>query len=55
MNWEAIGAIGEIIGAAAVALTLGYFAIQLRASKDAAADANRLERAKGVREMMLAT
>ena len=36
-------------------MTLGYFAIQVRAAKDAAADANRLERAKGVREMMLAT
>ena len=55
MNWDAIGAIGEIISALVVALTLGYFAIQVRADKDAAADANRLERAKGVREMMLAT
>ena len=55
MNWEAIAAIGEIISAMAVALTLGYFAIQLRAAKAAAADINRPERAKGVREMMLAT
>ena len=30
MNWEAIGAIGEIVGAAAVVLTLGYLAIQVR-------------------------
>ena len=30
MNWEAIGAIGEIIGAAAVVATLGYLAIQMR-------------------------
>ena len=30
MNWEAIGAIGEIIGAAAVVLTLGYLAVQIR-------------------------
>ena len=55
MNWEAIAAVGEIVSAMVVALTLGYFAIQLRAAKDAAADINRLERAKGVREMMLAT
>ena len=55
MNWEAIAAVGEIVSAMVVALNLGYFAIQLRAAKDAAADINRLERAKGVREMMLAT
>jgi len=30
MNWDAVGAIGEIIGAAAVVATLGYLAIQMR-------------------------
>ncbi len=30
MNWEAIGAIGEIIGAGAVFITLGYIAVQVR-------------------------
>ncbi len=30
MNWEAIGAIGEIIGAIAVVATLGYLALQIR-------------------------
>ena len=30
MNWEAIGAVGEIIGALAVVLTLAYLAIQVR-------------------------
>ena len=30
MNWEAIGAVGEILGAAAVVLTLFYLARQLR-------------------------
>ena len=30
MNWEAIGAMGEILGAAAVVLTLFYLARQLR-------------------------
>jgi len=29
MCWDAIGAIGEIIGASAVVLTLGYLAVQL--------------------------
>lgn len=30
MNWEAIGAVGEAIGALAVVLTLGYLAVQVR-------------------------
>ena len=32
MNWDAIGAVGEIIGAAAVVLTLFYLAVQIRQS-----------------------
>jgi len=35
MNWEAIGAIGEIIGAAAVVATLVYLARQIRAQSKA--------------------
>jgi hypothetical protein len=30
MNWDAVGAIGEIVGAAAVVATLGYLALQIR-------------------------
>jgi hypothetical protein len=30
MNWEALGALGEIVGAVAVILTLGYLAVQIR-------------------------
>lgn len=30
MNWEAISAIGELVGAAAVVITLGYLALQIR-------------------------
>ena len=30
MNWEAVGAIGEVVGAFGVILTLGYLAIQVR-------------------------
>ena len=41
MNWEAIGAVGEIIGAAAVVITLAYLAAQIRHnSKLANADAH---------------
>ena len=30
MNWEAIGAIGEFVGAVAVVVTLIYLAVQVR-------------------------
>ena len=30
MNWEAVGAIGEVLGALGVIVTLGYLAIQIR-------------------------
>ena len=35
MNWEAIGAIGEILGAIAVVATLSYLATQTRQSRKA--------------------
>ncbi|MDD9888763.1 MAG: hypothetical protein OXU30_00295 [Gammaproteobacteria bacterium] len=34
MNWEAVGAISEIIGALAVVATLAYLAVQIRQSND---------------------
>jgi hypothetical protein len=55
LNWEAVGAVGEILGALAVVLTLGYLARQVHFAREAAADANRLNRANGVTEMVLAT
>jgi hypothetical protein len=30
INWDAIGAIGEIVGALGVMVTVGYLAIQVR-------------------------
>ena len=33
MNWEAIGAVGELVGAIAVLTTLVYLAVQVRQSK----------------------
>jgi len=33
MNWDAIGAIGEILSAIAVVVTLGYLAIQLKLAR----------------------
>ena len=35
MNWAAIGAVGEIVGAIAVVATLGYLAIQTRHARQA--------------------
>jgi hypothetical protein len=34
MNWDAIGAIGEIVGAVAVLITLIYLAMQIRQNSD---------------------
>ena len=39
MNWEAIGAVGEIVGAIAVIATLIYLAIQIKGSARAARSA----------------
>jgi hypothetical protein len=54
MNWEAIGAVGELLGATVVFITLAYLAIQVKSAKLTAIDANRLARAKGVTDMQLA-
>lgn len=35
MNWDALGAVGELVGAAAVVLTLAYLALQVRESSRA--------------------
>jgi hypothetical protein len=37
VNWQAIGAVGEILGALAVVATLGYLAVQIRESRKATA------------------
>ena len=54
MNWDAVGAIGEIVGALAVVLTLGYLAIQVSYAKKATTDATSLNRANGVQAMLIA-
>jgi len=45
MNWDAIGAIAEVLGAAAVLVTLIYFSLQIRQS-------NKLAEAESQRELM---
>ena len=54
MNWEAIGAVGEILGAFAVVLTLLYLAVQVKYAKTATTDATRLNIANGIQAMLLA-
>ena len=44
MNWEAIGAIGEMVGAAAVVLSLVMLTFQVRYSAQTTEESNRLER-----------
>ena len=50
MNWEALGAIGEVVGAIAVVLTLAYLAIQFRQNSNALDQQNKLEKAKTVQD-----
>jgi len=46
------GAVGEIISAIAVVVTLGYLASQIRYARLSASDMSRAGRADGVREML---
>ena len=48
MNWEAIGAIGEIVGAVAVVVTLFYLAQQIRQN-------TRMARAEMTKDLYLAS
>ena len=45
MNWEAIGAIGEIVGAIAVLISLVFIGLQVRLSAAQTAKSNLLARA----------
>jgi len=58
--WEAIGAIGELLGAIGVIVTLGYLAVQIRQNTLAMAEGRRLalaqayqQRADGLSDMMV--
>ena len=46
MNWDAIGAVGEMIGALAVVVTLAYLALQVRTST-MESDANHVSVSSG--------
>ena len=53
MNWDAIGAVGEVAGAVAVVITLVYLAIQIKYSKQATVDSITLGRTKIICEGMM--
>ena len=48
MNWEAIGAVGELIGALAVLVTLFYLAKQIRHGSESQDRANELAQAGSI-------
>ena len=51
MNWEAIGAIGEIVGAIAVVVTIGYLAVQIRQNTKSAQSASTQQILQGIAEL----
>ena len=42
MNWDAISALGELTGAIAVVITLGYLALQTKAAREIASICSEL-------------
>jgi hypothetical protein len=51
VNWEAIGAVGEICGAVAVVVTLFYLGIQIRQSSASLNRANEYAQARSVHDI----
>jgi hypothetical protein len=52
MNWDAIGAIGQLLGSVAVFVTLGYLAVQVRHARQETRRALSQGRGEGFRDMM---
>ncbi len=51
MNWEAIGAIGEVVGGVAVIATLLYLAVQIRQNAQSVRNAASLSVNEGLAEI----
>ncbi len=51
MNIQDLGALGEIVGAVAIVVTLAYLAVQIRYAKAAVTDQSRQSRAAALREI----
>jgi hypothetical protein len=54
VNWDAIGAIGQMLGSVAVFVTLAYLSVQVRQAKQEVQRATALDRAATGRELSLA-
>jgi len=52
MNWDAIGAVGEVFGSLAVFLTLGYLAVQIRHARSEARRALSQGRSEAHRDLL---
>jgi hypothetical protein len=53
MDWEAIGAVGQMLGSIAVFVTLGYLSIQVRHARADMRRSISLTRAEGLRQLFL--
>jgi hypothetical protein len=53
MNWEAIGAVGELIGSLAVLVTLVYLARQITHAREDVGRSINQSRAETVRQLLL--
>ncbi len=54
MNWDAIGALGEVLGSIAVFLTLGYLAVQVRHAREQVRHSISQNSTGGNRDLFLA-
>jgi hypothetical protein len=54
MNWDAVGALGEVLGSIAVFLTLGYLAVQVRHARDQVRHSISQNSTGGNRDLFLA-
>ena len=52
MNWDAIGAVGEVLGSLAVFITLGYLAVQIRHARSEARRALSQGRSEAHRDLL---
>jgi len=53
MNWDAVGAVSDGLGAIAVFVTLGYLAVRVRHARDEMARSTRQARADAMRQVWL--
>jgi hypothetical protein len=54
MNWDAIGAIGQLLGSVAVFVTLSYLAIEVRHARSEAKRTLSQRRAEGLATLLVA-